>query len=349
MGTTEEAPQASLTTEQQAKERRARRKQILAAKRARKRHAASLGRATAALSKSATTTSKGVPTKPLELSGKKPAKNKPSDPVNPALFVYNEPFIEVQDDPPVVLVAEPTWQRYSSARPKQQLPPRQSDLSREPLSKIQLKQVDDAFEKLFGYAYGTKFDLAERDKSSVFSRMPPSLQRTLCRALGTTATARILQNKVTTTQISTPKREIPLMTRIPKRPRTIKSSMPFWSAQAPTTTTTLAQPTSTRAHLSAESNQLLAPRAQKVTRSKKTAGVDDLLQKMNDTGKVSTIAKTAVDWESFKAGTGLAASLEEHTESKGAFLKRQDFLERVDHRKFAHERQERERERAKRK
>ena len=78
-------------------------------------------------------------------------------------------------------------------------------------------------------------------------------------------------------------------------------------------------------------------------------GVDDLLKKMNDAGKVSTIAKTAHDWENFKTDTGLAASLEEHIESKGAFLKKQDFLERVDHRKFQHERQERERERAKKK
>ena len=78
-------------------------------------------------------------------------------------------------------------------------------------------------------------------------------------------------------------------------------------------------------------------------------GVDDLLKKMNDTGKVSTITKTAHDWESFKADTGLQASLEEHTESKGAYLKRQDFLDRVDHRKFEKERQVRERERAKKK
>ena len=79
------------------------------------------------------------------------------------------------------------------------------------------------------------------------------------------------------------------------------------------------------------------------------AGVDDLLQKMNDTGKVSTIAKTAVDWEAFKTDTGLAASLEDHTESKGAFLKKKDFLDRVDQRKFEYERQVRERDRVKKK
>lgn len=76
-------------------------------------------------------------------------------------------------------------------------------------------------------------------------------------------------------------------------------------------------------------------------------GVDDLLQKINDTGKVSTIAKTAQDWETFKADTGLSASLEEYTESKGAFLKKRDFLERVDQRKFERERTARERERFK--
>ena len=78
-----------------------------------------------------------------------------------------------------------------------------------------------------------------------------------------------------------------------------------------------------------------------------SGGVDILLQQLNDTGENSTLTRTANDWESFKTDTGLGVSLEAHTESKGAFLKKKDFLDRVDYRIFEHERIARERERGK--
>jgi hypothetical protein len=64
--------------------------------------------------------------------------------------------------------------------------------------------------------------------------------------------------------------------------------------------------------------------------------------------KTTTVAKTSADWEQFKETTGLGEKLEEQAESSTSYLKKQDFLHRVDHRKFELEKQERERERAKR-
>jgi Bucentaur or craniofacial development len=63
---------------------------------------------------------------------------------------------------------------------------------------------------------------------------------------------------------------------------------------------------------------------------------------------VSTVQKTSNDWEQFKETTGLGDRLEEQAESSTAFLKRQDFLTRVDHRTFEIEKKDRDRERAKR-
>ena len=76
-------------------------------------------------------------------------------------------------------------------------------------------------------------------------------------------------------------------------------------------------------------------------------GVDKLLQKLSKDNKVSTAAKTSADWDQFKDASGLGNKIEEHAESKDAYLKRQDFLQRVDHRKFELERQGREKERFK--
>lgn len=82
--------------------------------------------------------------------------------------------------------------------------------------------------------------------------------------------------------------------------------------------------------------------------AKTAAAVDNLLQQLTGPNKVSTVAKTHSDWDQFKERTGLGETLEEQADSKTAFLKRQDFLQRVDQRTFEKERQERDRERAKR-
>jgi hypothetical protein len=73
-----------------------------------------------------------------------------------------------------------------------------------------------------------------------------------------------------------------------------------------------------------------------------------LLSEISGKPAVTTIAKTSADWDAFKDKSGLGTAIEEKAQSKDSYLNRQDFLDRVDHRRFEVERQERDRERTKR-
>lgn len=87
----------------------------------------------------------------------------------------------------------------------------------------------------------------------------------------------------------------------------------------------------------------LAPKAKK--------GLDNLLSEMSRPEKLSTISKTSTDWDLFKsknADEALKEQLESRAEGNDAFLVKKDFLDRVDHRRFELEKQERDRERASR-
>lgn len=84
------------------------------------------------------------------------------------------------------------------------------------------------------------------------------------------------------------------------------------------------------------------------TQKPAAVGMDQLLQQLQSKNKVSTIAKTSNDWESFKEQSGLGEKLEQQADSNTAYLQKQDFLARVDHRTFQVERQEREQNRTKR-
>lgn len=70
----------------------------------------------------------------------------------------------------------------------------------------------------------------------------------------------------------------------------------------------------------------------------KPIGIDALLTQINKPGKISTISKTSSDWSSFKeTKVGLTEELQQKSQSKDAYLVKQDFLQRVDERRFEHE------------
>ena len=75
-------------------------------------------------------------------------------------------------------------------------------------------------------------------------------------------------------------------------------------------------------------------------------GIDALLNQIKGPQKVTTIDKTNMDWDNFKDKTGLEEELKKKAEGKDAYLVKKDFLTRVDHRRFEQERDERERKRA---
>lgn len=79
------------------------------------------------------------------------------------------------------------------------------------------------------------------------------------------------------------------------------------------------------------------------------SGIDKVLAQLSEPNKTSTVKKTSDDWESFKqSDKQLQDELEKQAQSKDALLVRQDFLSRVDNRKFEIEKEGRERERARR-
>ena len=83
--------------------------------------------------------------------------------------------------------------------------------------------------------------------------------------------------------------------------------------------------------------------------SKPKSGIDSVLAQIAEPIKTSTVKKTSDDWESFKeSDKQFQDELEKKAQSKDALLVRQDFLLRVDNRKFEIEKEERERERARR-
>jgi hypothetical protein len=187
------------------------------------------------------------------------------------------------------------------------------------LSSLQVQQVDQAFEAMFGYKWGTRFRLP----SDLVDWTPP--ERLLCRILGPTAAASLLQTRPVGTKGNDR----------PHRKRQTYKGRPLTAGQN-----------------SAGIVVTKKAKAPKLLKNQNTSaaigGVDALLQQLKGPDKVTTVAKTSADWDQFKEKAGLADKLEEQVESKNAYLKRQEFLTRVDHRQFELEKKERDRSRAKR-
>jgi len=184
------------------------------------------------------------------------------------------------------------------------------------LSTVQLQQVDAAFEELFGYKWGVGFRLLEAKTRQ---------ERLLCRILGPTAAASVLRSNATTV----------------KRKTVLRKQQQYKASSSRKSTTQAVK----AAKIASKMNESSSPGGARRTAQ---GGVDKLLNDMAAPDKISTVAKTSSDWDQFKDKTGLGNKLEEQAESKDAYLKRQDFLTRVDHRQFELEKQGRDRERAKR-
>ena len=210
------------------------------------------------------------------------------------------------------------------------------------------KAVDDAFERLFGYPWGTAFGLDEN------SMAEPAVQQ-LVQIFGMTRTARIVGSRGGHTY----KRQ-----RLPEPATTTLSSsttdddilanyknIPLPKSNVATVTETkvfAGQTIQTKKVTKAASKSVKATKSPPAAPSKK-AGIDSILAQLNGPAKMSTVQKTSNDWESFKeSDKQLQDELEKNAQGKDAFLVKQDFLNRVDQRKFELEKDERDRERAKR-
>lgn len=87
------------------------------------------------------------------------------------------------------------------------------------------------------------------------------------------------------------------------------------------------------------------PAADNAIVPQKTKGIDAVLSQISGPQKITTVDKTSMDWDSFKDKTGIEEELRKKAEGKDAYLVKQEFLQRVDLRKFEQEKAQRERER----
>lgn len=217
------------------------------------------------------------------------------------------------------------------------------------LTTLQLQTVNQAFERLYGYTWGKKFELQNNLTKD---------EQVLVEMLGRRSAARLLQ------ETSKRQQTIHLASKntVHKKPQSYKFKAKERTivARKPTSATgvfssTMSATKKDPRSLSAASSAAKAPPPSSSSPSSSTAkppqpqqGVDHLLAQINGPTKITTIAKTNMDWEQFKDDSGLGETLEAAAQGNSAYLKKQDFLNRVDQRTFQLEKTERDKERAKR-
>ena len=210
------------------------------------------------------------------------------------------------------------------------------------------KSVDEAFYRMYQYTWGESFSL-EPGTCDDFDRE-------LIRIFGRSMAAKISAGK---------RRKLLTKNRSNNR----HSVLSFSSPSSETTLIELKYPSSLdKMHHPAPPHSVTASSSVPVVQSTKTtftvsksggtptvavskpkSGIDAVLAQIAEPTKTSTVKKTSDDWESFKeSDKQLQDELEKKAQSKDALLVRQDFLVRVDNRKFEIEKEERERERARR-
>ena len=200
------------------------------------------------------------------------------------------------------------------------------------LSAAQRRAVDAAFERLFGYPWGTTFAL------------PPSLtpeQRLLVRLLGPEAASKVRLRSASGGSLGR-RRSAALLARSPSvhPPRTVTKAPTSVPPPSSVPASSSSVPSSSAPQPPSQPHSPAAPVA---------TTLDKVLADLSGSKSgPTTISKTSADWEAFKDASGLGSTIEARAQGKDAFLHRQDFLTRVDARKFEHEKSERDRERAKR-
>ena len=234
--------------------------------------------------------------------------------------------------------------------------------------------VDAAFQRLFGYSWGTTFDLPTNENKN--DAKPSSREREMIEIFGPARTARILNlpwnvvaplsavpikkgdyynpaailttkivaSEVTT--ISTPAATgLPTdsLARMNKKMRL--EDIDYKSIALPSHMVSSGPSTASSTQTKRPSTASTAKKASAPVTSK----LDSVLSQIAGKKQLNTVEKTSNDWEGFKeTDKTLQDELERNAQSKNAYLVKQDFLNRVDHRKFELEKEERDRERSRR-
>lgn len=223
------------------------------------------------------------------------------------------------------------------------------------LSITKQKAVDDAFNDLFGYNYTKSAAVKSLSKLPVKSKSAMQKQKNILSSIfGKSSSSKLMATSKVTAALARPKASSGGMMRLEKR--VIKEVKRF-AGQEICVEKVVMVPIFTNGGgddgkpKSSANEQSNTDNVSAATTAPKAKGLDNLLQEMSRPEKLSTISKTSTDWDLFKsknADEALKEQLESRAEGNDAFLVKKDFLDRVDHRRFELEKQERDRERASR-
>lgn len=252
--------------------------------------------------------------------------------------------------------------------------------------------VDEAFKRLFGYSWGTTFDLPSNSNSN--SPALSSVERQMVQIFGPGRAARILNlpwkgvapvsigvrkthindnynpaAMVTTKIVATDAAysttpavssstaaatsQTDSSTRSSKKMRLEEKdykNIALPNHMVSSSSTTSANTPGTRtAGLSSQAVATTKNNDATVATVATTSNLDSVLSQIAGKKSMNTVEKSSNDWEGFKeTDKTLQDDLERNAQSKNAYLVKQDFLNRVDHRKFELEKEGRDRERSQR-
>lgn len=216
------------------------------------------------------------------------------------------------------------------------------------LSLQKRKAVDEAFEKLFGYPFGTTF-VAKRRRTASHQVMVSKRESMLADIFGPSVAAHLMATSSMVRDLDKDKHvTLPLTVQ-----ETVTEIKRFAGRNiVMEKQVTVHQSAGTTASATTTNNNIAAGPTTTATKKPPpppptaTGGLDSVLKEIEGPGKLSTVAKTSADWDSFKSKHQVQEELEKKAQSNQAFLVKQDFLKRVDERRFEHERKQRDKERS---
>ena len=221
-----------------------------------------------------------------------------------------------------------------------------NDAGRPRLPAHKQRAVDEAFESLFGKPPPAAGNAASsgkkgKKKGAKSKKAMKKKKNLLAGMFGSSAAGKLLSTSAAVTKADTDsrKRDRPLQGLEKK----VVTETKVFAGKEIEVTRTVVGPTgaAATAAATAAAKGPTAPAA-----ASAPGGIDAVLANLGGPQKLSTVAKTSSDWDTFKDKTGLDEELEEKAKGKDAYLVKKDFLDRVDQRTFEVEKAERDRERA---
>ena len=211
------------------------------------------------------------------------------------------------------------------------------DVGRPRLPDHKQRAVDEAFESLFGKPPPAATPSAKKGKKKAAKskKAMKKKKNLLASMFGSSAAGRLVSTSAAVTKADTDsrKRDRPLQGLEKK----VVTETKVFAGKEIEVARTVVGPTGAAA-ASAGAKGPPPPSA--------PGGIDAVLANLGGPQKLSTVAKTSSDWDTFKDKTGLDEELEEKAKGKDAYLVKKDFLDRVDQRTFEVEKAGRDRERA---